>query len=430
MSDLKISIYGRNDNNNITEKEYPKAAADSIRIAAMGGVNASKNVRILFEPFAVEKLFETIGWGSKYKSTDVEQAGALYGNYHRDLSGNEEIIWADVVAIIPADPTLVNATFSEIDINTLAWKRMYEDADKYRNEKLQIVGWYHTHLDHIKTRFSSVDIRTQRKAFTYEYSFGVVFNPNQKKWSAFYGPDSRECIGELIYNKELETKHAKESITIKQVNGDSESQQDEMVVHQSDEDRSIVYKPNELKGTPETLSLGQLVGQFLVDIGQLMIKTNTNNENGYSKKSIDQPSKEPKIKIKNFNQNKPNINCRYFTMCLDGTFLEYPNFGCSIRNSDIYNVIQRRRKTDISNKVLWGDISVSDTTMKLILVQQEKANTKIVFTHNKDNNVNQLVAIGIQLTSKLDTKFTVLINDVDPQKIEVLVIHFSRGNLI
>ncbi len=280
MSDLKISIHGRNDNTIITEKVFPQPQDERMRIFAMGGRNASRSVRIIFEPSAVERLFTEIRWGRQCMQGDMEQAGILIGNYYRDNSSPEEIIWGDVMAVIPADPALVTASFEAIEIGPSAWKKMYEDAEAYRTENLQILGWYHTHLAHINTRFSGVDIRTQSIAFTYPYSFGAVFNPNQRRWSVFYGPDSRECVGELLIDEANNSRFRRPAITIKQVNGDQELPPAGAI--DAADMQTDPYAQQEQQGqaeeNPGVLSPVQLAGQFFSGMGKWLLKPKDRSE--------------------------------------------------------------------------------------------------------------------------------------------------------
>jgi len=261
LSEPKISIIGRNDNHHFTEKEYVQLN-NGLHFPSTGKINADKRVRIVFAESAVKQLFKGIRWGSRYRSGDVECGGILIGKYYRDTSNTNDIIWAEVKHVIPADPLLVNATYTTLDITMEAWRKMYDDAAEYRAENHQIVGWYHTHLNSIAPRFSGVDVSTQQKFFTYEYSFGVVFNPNQCRWSAYYGPESTECLGELLLDEEILMQYRateKPQIQIVRVNGDSRLQENGSVVHLGEEE-SV---------EEEVLSLGQLVGQFVSGVQKL-----------------------------------------------------------------------------------------------------------------------------------------------------------------
>ncbi len=444
MADLRINILGRNDHNKITDRSYPDFKGAAARLKPTGGSLASKNVRIVIEPSAASSLFESIGWGQKYKRGDVEQAGILIGHYYRDRSAEEEVVWADVVAVIPADPTLVNASFENIDITADAWKQMYDDADELHAENLQIVGWYHTHLDNINTRFSGVDTRTQRKAFTYEYSFGVVFNPNQEKWSAFYGPDSRGCVGDLIYDEALEIRYGRPKITIRQVNGDSELKKDGSVVHLDESGQPIENRPPAPR--TDARSFGQIAGQFFVELGKLMAKSPKEPEPHRPPEGGEAPKPavrteagetqragdaSPRIEIRSIPQGAPTVSERYYTMTPDNKIKEQQNFRCSINKSDVDEIIKYRQRCIEQNRYLWADIRQINEGMELTLVDEQRANAKIVFSKNNLNReINETVAMGFQLSSGPNIRFVVLIDSVSTLSIDIRVIRFSREYVI
>ena len=221
LSELKIDVQNRNDNVNIIERELPKRDESIFSIPAWSSETASTKVIIVFEPSSTKKLFDVVKWGSKFQMGDVEQAGILLGNYYQDKSSDEAIIWGSVVSIVAADNELVNASYSAVDITASAWKKMYDVIGESCNENLHILGWYHTHIDKINTRFSAQDVATQEKAFTFKYSFGVVLNPNQKKWSVYYGPESIECVGDILLNEELMEKYGELKIKVKNRRGDT-----------------------------------------------------------------------------------------------------------------------------------------------------------------------------------------------------------------
>lgn len=450
MSGLRINIHGCNDHNVINEKEYPKFKNTLIHLKAEGGSLAFKNVRIVFEPSAVKPLFENISWDTKYKYGDVEQAGILIGHYYRDCSARNEVIWADVVMIVPAAPALVNASFDTIDITTNAWKKMYEDAEEFRRENMQIVGWYHTHLNHISTRFSGLDRNTQRKAFTYKYSFGVVFNPNQRKWSVFFGPESRECIGELVFDEELSIKYGKPQITIRQVNGDSKLQEDGLVMHfdekQLKERKVIEYIDDNI------LSLSQLVGQFFNGVAQLITKTKKYGES-YSDELLGRTrvsrsfSEDCNIQQKYLDQrinfdvskseipNSEKVKCIFYSMSIEDEFVSYPNFKCTIKKDFIEEIIKYKQSSledPFRKQLLWGYMRKSGSDMDLSRVLSEKeANARIIFSkENKNEEIKELIAMGIQKSSKTNIEYIVIIDNENPQSINTSVIHYSRGNII
>ncbi len=429
MYDLRINIHGYNNLNVINEKEYPKFTNTSIRLKPEGGRLAYKNVRIVFEPSAVEPLFEYIAWGKKYRRGDVEQAGILIGNYYRDYSEQYEVIWADVVTVVPADPLLVNASFESINITASAWKKMYEDAEEYRTENLKIVGWYHTHLDQISTRFSGLDRNTQRKAFTYKYSFGVVLNPNQRKWSVFYGPESQECIGDIVFDEKLAVKYEKPKITIRQVNGDSILQEDGFVMHYDENTsaRQKAMRPIE----DNTLSFGELFGRFWGDVTQALTKARKGEKRHYTDLERHVNQDEPKIEI----QSSKRVKCVYYSMSLENEFVPYPNFKCTIKNSFVGKILEYKQdnlENLLAGQSLWGYVQKSGLDMDLSLVESEiEANAMIIFSKcNNNEDIKEMVAMGIQMTDKINIEYIVLIDNENPKAISASVIHYSRGNII
>ena len=455
MSDFRINIRGRNDHNTIIEKEYPRSEGTSIRLKSEGGSRASKNVRIVFEPSAVKPLFENITWGSSYRRGNVEQAGILLGNYYCDHTSQDEVVWADVVTVVPADPSLVRASFETIDITAAAWKKMYEDAAEFLAENLQIVGWYHTHLDNINTRFSGVDRSTQRRAFTYEYSFGVVFNPNQEKWSAFYGPDSCECVGELLFDEELAARFGKPQITINRVNGDSELREDGLITHFNGNDQSVEVRLADggvwdLEEDSE-LSLSQIFKQFIKDIGlffkskkqgsyrnRMQITSRASqmpleeNRTVYPMQSVqhlpESQSSAPRIEIKNSGQAEPTIKCIFCCRPPAGDLdlVEYPDLNCVVTDSAIEEIMrcgQYGMDSIPKDMCLWSYVRQSHSGIELLSSpSEEEANARVIFIKHRTSDREKLVVAGIHESRSENIKFVVLVEENGPQYIVIRVV--------
>lgn len=444
MPDLKINIHNTNNYNTIIEKEYPKFEESAIHLKSEGGLCAAKNVRILFEPSAVKPLFESIAWGGRYRYGDVEQAGMLIGNYYRDCTDQEVVIWADVVMVIPADPSLVNASFEAIDITATAWSKMFEDAAEFRTENLQIVGWYHTHLNNISTRFSSVDRSTQRKAFTYEYSFGVVFNPNKGKWSAFYGPDSQECTGELLLDETLAGRCEKPQITISQVNGDSVLQEDGSIVHveeigrQSDGCSLNGNAPNAFE--TDISSFGQRIGQWMNSVGQWLPRlirresgsgeayvdwiAHTSPERSSDEQLLQRPSagrssEAPKIEIKKFEwAEPPRVECAFFSRGAADKLVKHLDVRCVASRGAIEEVMRcRQYALNHSQKdaSLWGYVRQSGFNIEFLRVLTERGgNAKVIFINqNPSSENNKRVTEELQRCSRTYIKFAILVETDD-----------------
>lgn len=455
VSNLKINIHGRNDHNMIIEKEYPRFEYSSVRLKSEGGSLASKNVRIILEPSAVKPLFESIAWGSKYRQGDVEQAGILIGNYYCDRTICDEVVWADAVMVVPADPSLVSASFETIDITTEAWKKMYEDAAKFQTENLQIIGWYHTHLDNISTRFSGVDRNTQLRAFTYKYSFGVVFNPNQKKWSAFYGPDSRECVGELLFDEELTAKFGKPQITINQVNGDSELREDGLIAHFNENDQLAKdrWATGSVLGIEEEmeLSFSQRLEQFFSNVGQLIRKPKRQGDRrnkaqtgpqaphgplkrfgaSYGLRSVqclpEGRGSLPRIEIKNIGSAEPTVRCWFYSTLQAGGLIDRTDFQCVVKESAIEEIMRHRQYGSDSlpkDICMWSYVRKNRSGIEVVSSpSEEEANAKVVFINRRtDGERLGIIAAGIRRCSRENIKFAVFVEKGGSKNIVIRVL--------
>jgi len=78
------------------------------------------------------------------------------------------------------------------------WKDMLDVVDNL-DSKLQIVGWYHTHPNDLDVFMSGTDTATQARVFSHDWQFAIVLNPHKKIWRSFYGANSNECQGYVIY---------------------------------------------------------------------------------------------------------------------------------------------------------------------------------------------------------------------------------------
>ena len=437
MPEQRIKTPDHKGDNNISDKQYPKFDESANRLKSTSGPHVLNNIRIVFEPCAVEHLFDSIRWGQEYKCDDVQQAGILIGNYYRDISDNQEIIWGDVLVVVPAEPELVNASFESIDISMPVWRKMLDGASGYRTENLQVLGWYHTHLDHIDASFSSVDSSTHRKVFANESVFGVVFNPNQEKWSAFYGPHSAECTGELVLDDALEAKYGKPTIKIKQVSGNSQLREDGKIVHLNDSGHTF-YRHSSFTypSYEDDLSLGQVFSQFFSGLkqwaspkrraGTNMSAVTTSSRN--KAPQADNRLEAPKIEIKKVNRKQTKIVFFHYALSEDYKLSVTPAFKRNIQGNDITMIV---RHNNNNRSLLWGRIKRSEHNMELSIVQEQAANARIIFHPNTSNSrITEVTLVNLvqeMINSKPGIIFGIIINDINPQKIAVHVIHFSRG---
>lgn len=227
----RIEIHQPNMNIVMADKPYPAPENSQKVLEAQGGVRASKSIRLLMRTEATMRLFESISWGEKYKRQDVEKAGLLVGRYYKDTSRREPVVWGDVVAVIPFDPSSVEASKTNITITQDAWRKMLNEFVSHKDGGYLMLGWYHTHLDDIPPRFSGLDTATQRQYFNGKYSFAVVLNPNQRNWTVYCGPMAKECKGDLFVAEEMLEQFREPKITIQDVRGDSRLNQDGTITH-------------------------------------------------------------------------------------------------------------------------------------------------------------------------------------------------------
>ena len=420
MTELKINIRAQNDRNIITEKVYPVFEDDRLRLKSAGGFSASDEVRIFFEPSAVSSLFSHIAWGKVYRTGDVEQGGILIGNYFLDNSGEHALIWGEVTDIVPADPALVTASFDKIDFSMQAWQKMREEGETLSTGTKQIIGWYHTHLDYVNARFSSVDRITQRRSFTYKYSFGVVLNPNRKQWTAFYGPESRECKGDMLLDENIFTSLiAEKKITIKEVNGDSELREDGTIIHLNGdgtpiENNSSSHSSVEAEQNSDT-SIFSRFWDFL------------------------RPKPAPEIitrpPVINQRAEVVNVNsCEILTYSFKHKYINYspPNYLRKINPKAIIELIRKICIGDKNSYALWGIISQDEENRTIFTTsKREAANTGIIFIKNADEQ-NKIELISERFRREFETKtrnkirFFIYMNMDEMNSFNVKIINFTE----
>lgn len=466
MSDLKINIQSMNDRNVIQEKPFPNLNDQTPLIRSFGGVSASDDVKIVFNISAVKVLFKHISWGKKFRRGDVEQAGVLIGKYYKDSTSGNSVVWGEVTTVIPAATELVRASFENVSITTEAWAKMYEDADEYIRKGMQVIGWYHTHLDNINTRFSALDRSTQKQAFTFDYSFGVVLNPNQKKWSVFYGPNSVECRGILILDDEVSEIDSNPLIRIKQVNGDSFIEEDGKVVHLDENGKPISVQNttvDECEEDEETLS--SLMGQFFIGVGGLLNKkkrkrksVSENRKNNsvsrleYTASRTTQtnltreehsPSVErgeslrikrdssPKIEILKSNEDeRMTVRFTYFTSLVNGELRSVPDWKLIVSKETIRNIFVLMN--DSNKQYIYGRLSCSDMHISLVISKKEEANCLLMSGKDlgRENKLQTIVFGMYSVLRKEKLDKLVIVEELRTNSVDVKLIHYSKGDTV
>lgn len=156
--------------------------------------------QIYIKPNAFRLIKEHIGWDRIRTENCVEQGGILTGKAYTTDDG---IIYSVVDNAIPA--TMAQGSSAYLEMNHETWVDMLNKAcsadDKYENSSITVVGWYHTHPNTLDVFMSGTDIATQKRLFSHDWQFALVFNPHKRIWKAYSGEDVVECAGYVIANR-------------------------------------------------------------------------------------------------------------------------------------------------------------------------------------------------------------------------------------
>jgi proteasome lid subunit RPN8/RPN11/ubiquitin-protein ligase len=157
---------------------------------------------LFFEGGAHEDLTRHIAWGRSTEANSVEQGGVLMGRVFTDRS--RALTYGVVYSVIPAE--LAQGSGGYLLMGHEAWKAMIDRADEIVDarsaEKLQMIGWYHTHPNELSVFLSSTDLATQRRMFGNDWHFAVVLNPQRRVWRVFHGKAAIECPGHVLHHAE------------------------------------------------------------------------------------------------------------------------------------------------------------------------------------------------------------------------------------
>lgn len=148
---------------------------------------------------AGNQIFNYIHWGNKTEKNEVEQGGILVGHVFKDDKDNSQLFGFVKKAII-AKYSKGLSNYLEMNHNT--WKFMFDQLDKINESKylenMQVIGWFHTHTNHLPVYMSEIDIATQNRFFSEDWQFAIVLNPHQQIWKAFNGKYGLECKGFML----------------------------------------------------------------------------------------------------------------------------------------------------------------------------------------------------------------------------------------
>ncbi|HEY0021500.1 MAG TPA: hypothetical protein VGB24_01265 [Longimicrobium sp.] len=150
---------------------------------------------------AMRDIFEHIGWGRDTEDNRNEQGGLLLGRLHTDPERG--VTYGVVVHAISGETAL--GTQITLLVGHDTWKTMLDRADEIMDahDGVEILGWYHTHPNHLDLFMSGADRRTQERVFGGRWQCALVLNPHRQRWKVFIGTEARECPGFVFRGVDL-----------------------------------------------------------------------------------------------------------------------------------------------------------------------------------------------------------------------------------
>lgn len=137
---------------------------------------------------AEREIKDHIGWAMKTRYNIREQGGILIGSPYL-VDGR---VVSVVECAIPAELSESNAAYLKMDTET--WVKMLNLYDeRYRDQGLYVVGWFHTHPNGLGVFMSSTDMGTQWAFFRENWHFAIVLNPHRKLIACFHSAQADSC---------------------------------------------------------------------------------------------------------------------------------------------------------------------------------------------------------------------------------------------
>jgi hypothetical protein len=151
---------------------------------------------------AMRQIFAHIGWRRPTEENRNEQGGILLGRLQADLGRG--VTYAIVGYVVTGETALGSRSHLQVGHDT--WKTMLDRADEIMDAHagVEILGWYHTHPNHLDVFMSETDLRTQERVFSGRWQCAVVLNPHRRRWKVFIGPEAEECPGFVVRGDAVE----------------------------------------------------------------------------------------------------------------------------------------------------------------------------------------------------------------------------------
>lgn len=160
---------------------------------------AGDSYRTYLTPEAVKEIFDYITWGDLSSENAEEQGGFLIGRYLYDPEKDLNI--AIVEMAIPAKHA--RGSIGTLEIQNQDMWEMHQQLDtinstRSEEEKLLVLGWFHTHPNTLDVFMSGTDRYTQRTFFSGERALAIVLNPHRKIWKCFRSAECCDTMAEML----------------------------------------------------------------------------------------------------------------------------------------------------------------------------------------------------------------------------------------
>ena len=152
------------------------------------GLGQRREPLLIITHRAEREIKTHIGWARKTPQNVREQGGILIGTPFL-VDGHMVSV---VECVIPAELYESSAAYLKMDTKT--WIKMLNLYDeRYRDQGLHVVGWFHTHPNGLGVFMSSTDMGTQRAFFREDWHFAVVLNPHRRLIACFHSAQAIPC---------------------------------------------------------------------------------------------------------------------------------------------------------------------------------------------------------------------------------------------
>lgn len=164
--------------------------------------NADEHWRLYVLPDAAEQILSYIHWGTKHVKNLVEQGGFLLGRYFRDEEKKVTVCLVEqAVPAVQASGTAGYLVMQKADLLAAHGEMDKGNRGRPENQRLRMVGWFHTHPNSLDVFMSGTDRSTQSSMFAGENAVSIVFNPQRKLWKCFRSDRCQDVKGEILLNR-------------------------------------------------------------------------------------------------------------------------------------------------------------------------------------------------------------------------------------